>query len=177
MVDSVCYPKRCVTVEPFGNQIDVIEKALVELENQPPRQYTYANQNTRRHNAVPLKSTMSASQAQFVPSNPSVFGGVPSGLSRGAYSEGYQTVPSVPQMSANTPPRQQPSPNLSTIPLIYTPFDPFQPTDFKTDTQLASGSGSLSGYLSGSLSSTATSSSIWGNNDTHRSLNDATVWG
>lgn len=174
MVDFVCYPKRCITVEPFGNQIDVIEKALVEIENQPPRQYTYANQNTRRHNAVPFIPSMSASLSLFVPSNTSVFGGVPSEMSRGAYSEGYQAVPSVPPMSANTPPKQQPSPKVSTTPLIYTTFDPFQP-DFKTDTQLASGS--LSGYLSGSLSSTATSSSIWGNNDAHRNLNDATVWG
>lgn len=175
MVDSVCYPKRCITLEPFGNQIDVIEKALVEIENQPPRQYTYANQNTRRHNAVPFKPAMSANQPHFTPSNSSVFGAALTEMASGAYSGGYEAVPSVPQMSANTPPKKQTSPKVSTTPLIYTTFDPFQPTDFKTETQLASGP--LSGYLSGSLSSTATSSSIWGNNDTHRSLNDATVWG
>ena len=175
MVDSVCYPKRCITLEPFGNQIDVIEKALVEIENQPPRQYTYPNQTTRRNNTIPFKPAMSASQPQFVPLNPNVFGGIPSEMSRDAYMEGYQTVPSIPPTSTNTPPKKLPSPKISTTPLIYTTFDPFQPADFKTDTQLASGS--LSGYLSGSLSSTATSSSIWGNSDTHRSMNDATVWG
>lgn len=175
MVDSFCYPKRSIKVAPFGSQIDFIEKTLVEIENQPPRHYTYTNQNTRRHNAVPFKPNMPANQPQVSPSVPSVFGNVPSEMARSTYSEGYQPMPYVPQIPANTLEKQPPSPRITSNPLIYTTFDPFQPTDYKTDTQLASGP--LSGYLSGSLSSTATSSSIWGNNDSHRSLNDATVWG
>mmetsp|Transcript_7012 Transcript_7012/g.8890 ORF Transcript_7012/g.8890 Transcript_7012/m.8890 type:complete len:176 (-) Transcript_7012:111-638(-) len=175
MVDSSCYPKRCIKVEPFGDQIDVIEKTLVEIENQPPRHYTYTNQNTRRHNAASFKSTMPSNQPQFTPSAPNVFGNVPSEMARSAYSEGYQPVPYVSQIPANTLAKQTPSTRMATNSLIYTPFDPFQPADFRTDPHLSSGS--LSGYVSGSLSSTATSSSIWGNNDSHRSLNDAAVWG
>lgn len=176
MVGSLHYPKRAITVEPFGNQIDVIEKTLVEIENQPPRQYTYINQNRQRHQSnIPFKPTTPVQHHQVTSSAANIFLDGPADVSHGAYPDAFQTVQSHPPISTQIPAKPHPSPKTSVNLVIHTTFDPFQPTDFKNDSRFSTGL--LSGYLSGSLSSTATSSNIWGNNDNYRSLKDAAVWG
>lgn len=176
MVDITHYPKRDITVEPFSNQIDVIEKTLIEIENQPHKQYTYMNQNSMR----PQKNT------SFIPTNtyqlPKVAPTASASqwnstmdISLNGQPDAFLNVLSLPHTSTQLPIVQNVSPTSATHLAISSTFDPFQPTTLKNDSQFTHGP--FSAYLSGSLSSTATSSSIWGNNDSYRGISDAAVWG
>lgn len=177
------YSKREIVSEPFVGQFDVIEKTMIEAQNQPLPAYTYGQ--NRRKNTYNTLTTSGPRQKPYhnnygyLPSAttmqpaPDRYGGsknnsvLPTPVSLGSMASlPLETSPATPILG----PTPASAPSTVPVPLSGT-FDPFKTAT--ASPPLFSSSGLL-GLMNNAPP--LTTGSIWGSSGT-RMASDAAVWG
>ncbi|ODV81953.1 uncharacterized protein CANTADRAFT_4006 [Suhomyces tanzawaensis NRRL Y-17324] len=187
------YPKRVLASEPFAVQMETVDKALIEVQNQPSSVYINGNRGKKKPSfakaGVPQARgvpayTMAAFQnsAPFVSRGGSSFGGHnDQDASHDGSVDGFMAsakgtpILGEPVMSGSNSSSTTVGSNSDSTPgaamATFGLFDPFKPFETYGEVLFAS-----SGPLD--LAGTSRLTSIWGTpSGSGQKLSDTTVWG